>query len=210
MIDLREAARELRDLLLQHFAENDPRGEMPLPLFVKVRRLDMALAALAREPEPAIPAGWRLVPTEATADMRNAFHAVTDDDVLSMGTAGSRWHAMLSAAPAAPAVKESLTVAAPAVEGEPVAWALPIPDMAGGGHYLRAKPTADRPGEWIPLYTAAPPAKREPPANDVLFSAMISINQAQACLAQRDLEAALKPLQSAFDTLHAAHNITGA
>lgn len=50
---------------------------------------------------PAKPAqqGWKLVPVEPTAEMRNAYHAVTDDDVTMKGAAGSRWFAMLNAAP---------------------------------------------------------------------------------------------------------------
>lgn len=48
---------------------------------------------------------WRLVPEELTADMRNAFHAVTDDDVTKSGAAGARWAAMLAAAPALSAMQ---------------------------------------------------------------------------------------------------------
>jgi len=64
-----------------------------------------ALAALEAEakPAPAEPVGWALVPVEPTADMRNAYHAVTLGDAVIMGESGARWAAMLAAAPAAPA-----------------------------------------------------------------------------------------------------------
>ncbi len=48
---------------------------------------------------PAVPAGRVLVPVEPTADMRNAFHDVTDNDTLRHGNAGAHWRAMLAAAP---------------------------------------------------------------------------------------------------------------
>jgi hypothetical protein len=66
-----------------------------------------ALAALEAEakPAPAEPVGWALVPVEPTADMRNAYHAVTHGDAVIMGESGARWAAMLAAAPAAPAGK---------------------------------------------------------------------------------------------------------
>lgn len=45
---------------------------------------------------------WQMVPVVPTADMRNAFHAVTDNDTLRHGNAGAHWLAMLSAAPEPP------------------------------------------------------------------------------------------------------------
>jgi hypothetical protein len=47
----------------------------------------------------------------------------------------------------------------------PVAWALPIHERGGGGHYLRHTPTEDRPGEWIPL--CAPAAVLRAVADDL-------------------------------------------
>lgn len=54
-----------------------------------------ARAALA----PAVPPGWMLVPVEPTPEMRAAFHGCPDDVVL--GASGSKWAAMLAAAPSA-------------------------------------------------------------------------------------------------------------
>lgn len=64
------------------------------------RALPGLRAALAQPAEPV--AGWRMVPVEPTTDMRNAFHAVTDDEALQLGESGSRWAAMVAAAPPAP------------------------------------------------------------------------------------------------------------
>lgn len=47
----------------------------------------------------AVPEGFVLVPKEPTSDMRNAFHAITQDDREMKGAAGAAWAAMLSAAP---------------------------------------------------------------------------------------------------------------
>lgn len=57
-------------------------------------------------------AAWRWVPVEPTPEMRMAYHAVVETTVL--GAAGSRWAAMLAAAPA-----PSLP---PVRLPEPVAW----------------------------------------------------------------------------------------
>lgn len=48
---------------------------------------------------PAVKPGWALVPVEPTPEMRAAFHACTDDVVL--GASGSKWAAMIAAAPSA-------------------------------------------------------------------------------------------------------------
>lgn len=68
-----------------------------------VHRLRSGIAALDELlAQPVEPEGWKLVPKEPTADMRNAYHAVTDDDVTMKGAAGSRWAAMLAASPQPP------------------------------------------------------------------------------------------------------------
>jgi hypothetical protein len=56
----------------------------------------------ALESASRLPDGWVAVPVEPTADMRNAFHAVTGGDVIRKGAAGSRWAAMIEARPEVP------------------------------------------------------------------------------------------------------------
>ena len=70
-------------------------GQQPLPAGLSTD----PLALFGDAPAPAVPAGWVLVPVEPTADMRNAFHDVTDNDTLRHGNAGAHWRAMLAAAP---------------------------------------------------------------------------------------------------------------
>jgi hypothetical protein len=65
----------------------------------------------------------------------------------------AEWAKAQVAAPGFDEAALDAALAASEARAEPVAWALPIPETAGGGHYLRATPTADRPGEWVPLYT---------------------------------------------------------
>lgn len=50
-------------------------------------------------PAPQAAPGMVLVPREPTFAMVSAFHEVTDQDKLVYGNAGSRWRAMLAAAP---------------------------------------------------------------------------------------------------------------
>ena len=62
--------------------------------------VDRAVVEQSLEP---VAIEWQCVPVDLTADMRNAFHGVTDDDVVAKGAAGSRWAAMLAVAPQRPA-----------------------------------------------------------------------------------------------------------
>jgi hypothetical protein len=56
----------------------------------------------ALESASRLPDGWVAVPVDLTADMSNAFHAVTGRDVIRKGAARSRWAAMIEARPEVP------------------------------------------------------------------------------------------------------------
>ncbi|MGV8822974.1 hypothetical protein [Methylibium petroleiphilum] len=117
----------------------------------------------------AQPAGWKLVPIEPTADMRNAFHAVTDDDVTMKGAAGSRWAAMLAAAP--PAASGDSTPASLEVhmdrehgglafgKGDPSGALRPEPEAVGQGRWWRKKPVVIEAFQWNGLESGCQAAK---------------------------------------------------
>lgn len=61
------------------------------------------LAQSAEAKSVQVPKGWRMVPEEPTPEMRNAFHAVTEDEAEMQGASASRWAAMLASSPMPPA-----------------------------------------------------------------------------------------------------------
>lgn len=67
--------------------------------FLPAEKMANNAPAQAPTAAPEAPAGWKLVPEVPTFEMVSAFHEVTDQDQLAFGNAGSRWRAMLAAAP---------------------------------------------------------------------------------------------------------------
>jgi hypothetical protein len=75
--------------------------------------VEVAHAALAQQPAPAVPEGWKLVPVEPTVDMAIAAAEATgyDDYHEMLGRSYVCYRAMLAAAPAAPELESGdLTV----------------------------------------------------------------------------------------------------
>jgi hypothetical protein len=74
------------------------------PVESQIRFRNLARAAIAAMPAPAVPAGWRLVPVEPTEEMERAGAAEVDrTNPYSDDVANNIWTVMLRAAPPAPA-----------------------------------------------------------------------------------------------------------
>lgn len=135
---------------------------------------------------------WKLVPAEPTADMRNAYHAVTDDEITTKGAAGSRWAAMLAAAPTAPAQAAS--------GGEVVAYTSErhFALREAHGHrseedYFAARPNLDGPderttfragfarGEKVYATPASAPPAGDPPAPTAAREVVEALRELLAC-----------------------------
>ena len=86
-------------------------------------RLTTQLAALAAGQATAapavVPAGWKLVPVDATDDMVRATDKVNFENEDTDETMHNVWHAMIAAAPAQPASQQGVAYAALPDEGEP-------------------------------------------------------------------------------------------
>lgn len=65
------------------------------------RNPDRAVS-LYTAPQPAVPAGWRMVPVEPTQEMLRSVDIEAEDKYLARGRAISAWKSMLEAAPQPP------------------------------------------------------------------------------------------------------------
>lgn len=111
----------------------------------------------------AIPAGWKLVPSDATHQWAENLA----DRGMRISSLASAISDMLAAAPQPPTVKHSLTVEQPQVEQEPVAWMV-TSEMQDGtrstypmiGRFKDVQDCCDF-GEPVPLIYQHPQPKRD-------------------------------------------------
>ena len=90
----------------------------------KVRALAAGQATAA---QAVVPAGWKLVPVDATDEMVRATDEVNFENGDTDGTLHNVWHVMIAAAPAQPAAQQGVAYAAPPDERAAFEAQFPVP-----------------------------------------------------------------------------------